>query len=70
MSVNTFVLTIDPENNQEYIYQKIDKADKNHLHKDTHKSNQGCIYALPGKIFIFPISKIQVSQKIINSSIE
>ena len=49
MSVNTFAIATDPDTKKEYIYQKVDEADKNHNQNDTHKANQGRIYKVPGK---------------------
>ena len=44
MTVNTFPIALDPTNNLEYVYQKVDKADKNHGHNDTNKANQGVVF--------------------------
>ena len=49
MTVNTFAISIDPETKKQYIYQKLDEADKNHNQNDIHKANQGQIYEVPGK---------------------
>ena len=49
MTTNTFGIAIDPQCKKEYLYQKIDEADKNHNQNDTRKANQGRIYAVPGK---------------------
>lgn len=47
MTKNTFAIATDPHDGREYIYQAVDEADKNHSHKDTSKSNDGRIYAVP-----------------------
>ena len=49
MTTDTFALATDPENMVQYIYQRVDEADKNHNHNDTSKANQGRIYQIPGK---------------------
>ena len=52
MKVNTFAVATDPEDGRKYIYQAIDKADKNHGQHNTTNSNEGQIYEIPGT-FIF-----------------
>ena len=42
------LLQLIPTNNLQYIYQKVDKADKNHSGVDTGKANQGHIYEVKG----------------------
>lgn len=49
MQKDTFAITTDPDDGREYIFQAIDEADKNHSHLDTGASNDGRIYAVPGK---------------------
>lgn len=49
MTVETFKVATDPEDNRQYIYQAIDEADKNHGPKDTSNSNDGRIYEVPCK---------------------
>ena len=44
MQVNTFGLAIDSESNLTYIFQRIDKADKNHGSNNTTIANQGRNY--------------------------
>ena len=48
MAINMFAKATDPESNLHYIYQQVDKADKNHTGNDTNKANQGQIYAVSG----------------------
>ena len=50
LTIKTFALAVDPSNNKQYIFQKVDEADKKHSYKDTTKANQGRIYEVPGKI--------------------
>ena len=50
MTVNTFAIANDPDTKKEYIYQKVDEADKNHNQNDTNKANQGRIYEVPGTL--------------------
>lgn len=49
MTVDTFKVATDAEDNRQYIYQAIDEADKNHGAQDTSKSNDGRIYEVPSK---------------------
>lgn len=49
MTKDTFRAAVDPEDGRTYVFQAVDEADKNHSHLDTSNSNDGQIYAVPGK---------------------
>ena len=49
MTKETFKIGVDTSDNRKYIYQAVDKADKNHSYHDTTKSNDGHIYEDPGQ---------------------
>lgn len=59
MKKNTFAIATDPDDGRSYIYQAIDEADKNHNHNDTHKSNDGRIYAVPGMQTFSSLNKMK-----------
>ena len=46
---STFQIKVDPADGKKYIFQAIDKTDKNHSYHDTSKSNDGRIYEDPGQ---------------------
>ena len=47
MKKDTFAIDRD-ETGRRFIFQQIDKADKNHSEQDTEMSNQACIYEIQG----------------------
>ena len=63
MQKDTFAIGFDSDDGRHFIYQSIGEADKNHTFKDTTKSKDGHIYAIPGrKTKIYNILKFNRKQ--------
>ena len=58
MTKDTFKVEVDPAEELEYIVQSIDELDKNHGINDTKPTNEGRMYADPGKNYSISIENI------------
>ena len=48
-----FAISTDPKDGRKFIYQAVDEYDKNHNETDTDIANEGRIYEIPGKFYLF-----------------
>ena len=60
MTKDTFKVEVEPAEELEYIVQSIDELDKNHGINDTKPTNEGRMYADPGKNYSISIENMTV----------